>query len=197
VLIRAEQRRADARVDAVSADDDIRLDLAAVLELGDGEVTVRLGAGTAGPEGDAPRRQGGRDQVKQIRAMDRRAAETERRCLLRAADLRDDASRPPVARRQILGATGDPADRILHADHPEHPHRVGVQRHARTDLPELGRRLVDRHLEPRPRQGATRRAATDPATDDRHARQARTSDFSSSRLSRTRVGGASGGAFAR
>ena len=162
-IVRAEERGAHPRMDAVGADDDVGLDLAAILETRHCHVTVRVDRRAALAQGDAVGGQRSGDHVEQVGAVYRRAAEPKRRGLLRSADLRDQSARPPVVRRRPLRATRDPAHRVLHPDHPQHPHRVGMQRHAGADLLELWCRLIDRHLQPCLRQRTPGRRTADPA----------------------------------
>lgn len=65
-VVRAEQRLSHAGVNAVGADDHIRLHLAAVLEMSDRHAIVRRHIRAPSPESDAPGGEGGRDHIEQV-----------------------------------------------------------------------------------------------------------------------------------
>jgi hypothetical protein len=68
-------------VDAVGADDDVGLDLAAILESRDRDIIVRFDCAAALAQRDAVGGQRRGDHVEQVGAVNSRAAEAKRRGL--------------------------------------------------------------------------------------------------------------------
>ena len=157
-------------MDAVGAHDDVGLDLRAVGKARGRDVTVRPHLRAPPAQMYQARRQRARESVEQIGPVHGRTLDAERGRLLLPARLPDDPARLPIAHDLPLRPPAHLADLVFYADGAQHPHRVGVQGHARPDLFELGGRLVDRHLDARPRQRVRRGQPADASPDDRDTR---------------------------
>jgi hypothetical protein len=138
-------------VDAVSAHNDVGLDLAAVCEARDREIAVGPHPGASLAQGDQAGRQRAGQHVEEIGPVHGRAGDAERGRLLLPARPADHPAGFPVPRDLPRCLPRDLADAALYSDGAQHLHRVRVQGDAGPDLLELGGRLVDRHLDPRPR----------------------------------------------
>src|SRR6185437_3063317 len=101
-IVGTEQRRAHARVDAVGADDDVGLDLRAVLEAGHRDIVVRLHGGTPLAQRDTVGRQRGGDHVEQVRAVHGGPGQPVGGGLLGAADPGDGAAGAAVTGDEVL-----------------------------------------------------------------------------------------------
>src|SRR5215469_6889729 len=131
--IGAEQARANGRMDAVGAEDDIGFDLGAIGE-------PRRSAVVAGRDCLAPcaeahdvSRDRLRKDVEQISPVDRAPARAESPGRDGRVRSRDDAAFPG-AQLLVVGLVPDRPDRILQAERPERLHGVRTERDPGTDL---------------------------------------------------------------
>ena len=164
------RRLAHNRVDAVGANDDVRLDLRAIGKVCDRVAGSPGYAGAAHVETDALSRQMLAQNAVQIGAMRHHIGSAEligKHTLHRHALAQTRVV--PSKRYGIRRLGGQRPQCLEQAERAQHPHRIGTKLDACPDLAELGSALIDPHLETASAKRASRAKPTESRANNRYA----------------------------
>src|SRR5215470_3604955 len=167
--VRAEQALPHNRMNAVSADDDVGLDLAAVGKARDRAAITFFHGDAAGSKTEIDRLERAAQHVEQVGAVHCQVRRAELLAERASAHARDDPPTLPAADDQKIRLRPEGDDCVFDAENTERHQRVGTEIEASAYLVQCGRLLADDNFRAPSFQRQRRGKAANAAADDGNA----------------------------
>src|SRR5262245_56415049 len=169
----AEQVLSDNRMNAIGADDDVSLDLAAVGKAHHRATIACFNRDAASAEADVGRLERAAQHVEQVGAVHRDVRRAELLAKRASTHARNDPPALPAADDQKIRLRPEGNDCILDAKHTERHQGVGAKVKAGAYFVQCGRLLADDNFSAPPFQSQRRGKSAHAAADDGNAWRAR------------------------